>query len=760
MDDTTDIGWSGASGGTDRFRTLFDAIDEGFALCEMIVDAEGRPVDYRFLDTNPLFEEMTGLTDAVGRTAKELVPDLEPHWVDRYASVGLGRKPIRFQEGSDAMGRWFDVFSMPIESEGRFAIVFKDDTARHLAESELRRNVEEFRALTNQLPLIVWAHDATGRQEFVNDTFLRYFGTTRDELASDGWQLLAHPDDGSRYVDDFLAAVAERRPFHNEVRARAADGEWRWLESWGAPRFGADGSFLGHIGTSADITDRKEAERILAEGAAFTRRVLDNLFTFAGVLSLDGTVITANRAPLEGAGLELDDVVGRKFWDCHWWSYSPEVAGELEMAAARAARGEAVRYDAVVRMRGDSRLSIDFQIAPLFAEDGTISHLVVSGLDLTPRKSAEAALEAALEKEARGRARAELLARVLSEVESAGTVDQQLQRLADLLVPQVADFVSVEAPAERDHLLVVRHVDPGKVETLRTLRLRHRLGPEHPSSMWNVSKGRPQTRTEATAGEHQLDQTTAELLERLGVSSHVAVPLALGAGVEGSLLCGLSRGERRPYDDEDLAFVAEIAERVGLIVAANRAREREHAFSLRLQKALLPERLRIHPEIDVVARYEAASDQLEVGGDWYDTFVWPGGEYGVVVGDVVGHGIEAAAAMGRLRAAGGILIMAGPPDPAAILEVLDRCCAWSRRGGLRHGVLRRGRPDRSGPPVRIGRSSAGPPAEGRRNLGVARSGALAGHLLDRGRSADVGLGRSRARRRRALLFRRSRGTPG
>ncbi len=332
-----------------------------------------------------------------------------------------------------------------------------------------------------------------------------------------------------------------------------------------------------------------------------------------------------------------------------------------------------MRYDAVVRMRGDSRLSIDFQIAPLFAEDGTISHLVVSGLDLTPRKSAEAALEAALEKEARGRARAELLARVLSDVESAGTVDQQLQRLADLLVPQVADFVSVEAPAERDHLLVVRHVDPGKVETLRTLRLRHRLGPEHPSSMWNVSKGRPQTRTEATAGEHQLDQTTAELLERLGVSSHVAVPLALGAGVEGSLLCGLSRGERRPYDDEDLAFVAEIAERVGLIVAANRAREREHAFSLRLQKALLPERLRIHPEIDVVARYEAASDQLEVGGDWYDTFVWPGGEYGVVVGDVVGHGIEAAAAMGRLRAAGGILIMAGPPDPAAILDVLDRC---------------------------------------------------------------------------------------
>lgn len=59
-----------------RFRALFSAIDEGYCLCEMVTDSSGRPVDYRFLEANPLFTEMTGLVDPVGKTARELVPGL------------------------------------------------------------------------------------------------------------------------------------------------------------------------------------------------------------------------------------------------------------------------------------------------------------------------------------------------------------------------------------------------------------------------------------------------------------------------------------------------------------------------------------------------------------------------------------------------------------------------------------------------------------------------------------------------------------
>ncbi len=78
-----------------RLRSVFAGIDQGYCVCELVVDAQGRAVDYRFLETNPLFEEATGLRDAVGRTALELVPALEPHWVDTYAEVvrsGVARR--------------------------------------------------------------------------------------------------------------------------------------------------------------------------------------------------------------------------------------------------------------------------------------------------------------------------------------------------------------------------------------------------------------------------------------------------------------------------------------------------------------------------------------------------------------------------------------------------------------------------------------------------------------------------------------------
>lgn len=111
-----------------HLEAVFASIDEGLCICEMVTDRAGQPVDYRFLDVNPHFEEMTGLHGAEGKTALELVPDLERRWVDMYASVGLGRKTVRFQDGSEPMGRFFDVFATPVEPHGHFAIVFRDVT--------------------------------------------------------------------------------------------------------------------------------------------------------------------------------------------------------------------------------------------------------------------------------------------------------------------------------------------------------------------------------------------------------------------------------------------------------------------------------------------------------------------------------------------------------------------------------------------------------------------------------------------------------
>jgi PAS domain S-box-containing protein len=79
------------------------------------------------------------------------------------------------------------------------------------------------------------------------------------------WGVWTHPDDGTAYAEAFMACVRKRRPFRAEVRMRRNDGNWRWLELWAQPRFGTDGEHLGHVGASADITVRKEAERALRE---------------------------------------------------------------------------------------------------------------------------------------------------------------------------------------------------------------------------------------------------------------------------------------------------------------------------------------------------------------------------------------------------------------------------------------------------------------------------------------------------------------
>jgi PAS domain S-box-containing protein len=133
-----------------RFRAVFEAIDEGYCLCEMILDPDGRPADYRFLEVNRLFESMTGLADACGRTAREMLPGLERRWVDTYARVALGGETLRFEEGSETMGRHFDVFATPVVPNGRFALVFKDVTERRRAEAarlEADRRKDEFLAM-------------------------------------------------------------------------------------------------------------------------------------------------------------------------------------------------------------------------------------------------------------------------------------------------------------------------------------------------------------------------------------------------------------------------------------------------------------------------------------------------------------------------------------------------------------------------------------------------------------------------------------
>ncbi len=135
----------------ERYRTLFQSIDAGFCVIEMLYDAEGRPADYRFLEVNPAFERQTGLRDAAGRTVRELFPQHEKRWFEIYGRVARTREPVRFVEPAALIRGWYEVYAYPVGAphENRVAVLFNDITERVRAEEALRdagRRKDEFLA--------------------------------------------------------------------------------------------------------------------------------------------------------------------------------------------------------------------------------------------------------------------------------------------------------------------------------------------------------------------------------------------------------------------------------------------------------------------------------------------------------------------------------------------------------------------------------------------------------------------------------------
>jgi len=151
--------------------------------------------------------------------------------------------------------------------------------------------------------------------------------------------------------------------------------------------------------------------------------------------------------------------------------------------------------------------------------------------------------------------------------------------------------------------------------------------------------------------------------------SWAVLPLVTAAGPVGGLY--LVYENERPFDEDDQAYLQALAGQCTMAVARARMHEREHRQVVSLQDALLPKRLPDLPGIDAAFRYIPGSMDTEVGGDWYDLFGFPDGRLGMVVGDVIGKGVTAAAGMGRVRAALRALAFTDP-SPRAVLAGLDR----------------------------------------------------------------------------------------
>jgi PAS domain S-box-containing protein len=265
----------------ERYRTLFNAIDEGFCIVEMIYDDVGQPVDYRFLEVNPAFERQTGLRHAEGRRMRDLAPLHEEHWFQIYSKVALTGEPIRFVNRSEVLNRWFDVyaFRVGLPGEHQVAILFNDITQQRLAEEELRQSEEHLRVAVETAQLGTWAFYPIADEGYADDRTRELYGFPENQkLTYELYLSTIHPEDRERVHERIQRVLHGENDgmYRDEFRVIGLTNHVeRWIRGAGRLYFDSKGQPLHVVGTVLDITDLVKARELLTRRGAELERIVE-----------------------------------------------------------------------------------------------------------------------------------------------------------------------------------------------------------------------------------------------------------------------------------------------------------------------------------------------------------------------------------------------------------------------------------------------------------------------------------------------------
>jgi PAS domain S-box-containing protein len=255
---------------------------------------------------------------------------------------------------------------------------------------------------------------------------------------------------------------------------------------------------------------------------------------------------------------------------------------------------------------------------------------------------------------------------------------QTLEDVAQLAVPALADWCAVQlAP---DHQVAVAHVDPDKVRWARALQDRYPPDPDSPTGAPAVIRsGRSELYPvidSALLEQAALDEEQVRLVRELQMSSAMIVPLSARGRTLGAMTFVWAESGRQ-YTTRELELAEELGRRAGIALDHARLFAREHRVAETLQRALLPSRLPELPGFELVVRYLPSDARDHAGGDWYDAFKLPDGRFGIVIGDVGGRGMDAAATMGQIRNSLRAYAIRGS-GPGEVMDDLHTLVAHSR----------------------------------------------------------------------------------
>jgi len=383
-----------------------------------------------------------------------------------------------------------------------------------------------------------------------------------------------------------------------------------------------------------------------------------------GLIDADGCWLQVNKALCDIVGRGQSDLIGERFTELLVPRDRPKADADMSSMYA----GERGAYQAERQYLHADGFPVDVLVSVSLARDvdGEPLNFIIQVLDITERKRAERERAERLEEQA-ARAEAEAVAETIQRLQRITDVALRHLSLDDLLralLAEISDILEVEGAAigllDGTGNTLVIEATYGYAQTVER-GFRVALGEGFTGRI--ASTGKPAVVATA-AGIEPLEP----FLRQAGIGSLLGVPLRNDGRTLGVLHVGTKRS--REFSSEDTSLLQLAADRAALAIEHARSYERERGVVETLQRSLIPEQLPRLPGLEMAARYQPGGPRADVGGDWYDAIALEGGQVGLAMGDVVGHGLEAASLMGQLRNALRAYALEEHP-PGLVVEKLD-----------------------------------------------------------------------------------------